>query len=157
MWYMALFMVACFIISSLLKRNIEETDKKENVLVRDVSAIYVGGFPDVEGGSKAHIVVKKETINILFGGVMIQGQKSIPMSSVINAETKSETQITKDVSLGKLIVFGVLAFAMKDSKTTVKNYLVISCNDSGKRRDYIFETSLAVRIIGVIKDVLSHR
>ncbi len=64
MWIAA---IVCFVIAFLLQRSIANDNKKEGVLVRDTDAIYIGGFSDVKGGGKAHIKVKEDVIEVMFG------------------------------------------------------------------------------------------
>ncbi len=75
------------------------------------------------------------------------------MDVVTNAEIKSETQITSEIGLGKLLVFGALAFAMKDKKSVVKNYLVITCNKNGNEVSIIFESFIPERIVREIRKI----
>ena len=72
---------------------------------------------------------------------------------ITNAEIKSESQITREVGLGRMIVFGALAFAMKTDKNTVKNYIVISCDDNGSKRDLIFESMIPEMVVREIRRI----
>ncbi len=131
-----------------------ETNVIKKVDVNDPSAKYIGGFPDVAGGKKASIVVKEDEIKIIIHGLTGENIfKNIPMDIIANAEIKSETQITKEVGLGKLIIFGVLAFAMKNEKNTVRNYLVINCIENGEKRDLVFESRLVEPIVREIRKI----
>lgn len=150
-WFLAVMF--CFFIAYLCSNSIEKENKTENIIIRDASAMYIGGFSDVKGGEKAHIKVKQHEIEIMFGGVVINGKKVIPIDMVTNAEIKSESQITQEVGLGKMIVFGAFAFAMKNSKSTVKNYLVISCNDNDNKRDIVFESYIAEKLVKEIRKI----
>lgn len=131
-----------------------ETNVIKKVDVNDPSAKYIGGFPDVAGGKKASIVVKEDEIKVIIHGLTGENIfKNIPMDIITNAEIKSETQITKEVGLGKLIIFGVLAFAMKNEKSTVRNYLVINCIENSEKRDLVFESRLVEPIVREIRKI----
>ncbi len=150
-----LIMIICFSIAFFLKKSIDRTNQKEGVLIRDVLAKYIGGFQDIEGGCSAQIAVKEDSVDLLLpsGKFMTPGKIKIPMDMIITVEVYSETQITKDIGLGKLVLFGALAFAMKNSKTDVKNYLLLSYNDEGKKRDLIFESSMLGQIVREIRKI----
>lgn len=145
--------ILLYFLADRAEKFTEKVNKEKGIEVRDFNSKYIGGFQDVIGGIKADIMVKQNEIQI---GLWRTGKidyKFIPMDIVINAEIKSENQIAKEVSLGKMIVFGALAFAMKNEKSVVKNYLVISCDENGYRRDLVFESNYSERLVKEIRRI----
>lgn len=115
------------LIASCVNEKDAKKRQENGIIVHDMFAKYMGGLPDITGDKNITISVKENNIFISFQNNLIT--KDIPMNSVVNAEIKSETQITNEVGLGKILVFGVLAFGMKNKKTHVENYLLLTYKD----------------------------
>lgn len=145
--------IAMFVIAYLLNDSIQKQDIREGVLIRDEFAKYIGGFSDLAGGKDASILIKEDCINIFIGGVADTVKKTMPMDIVKNAEIKSEAQISKEVTMGRLLIFGPLAFAMKKEKNKVKNYLVITCEKEGQEKSFIFESKCAENIVREVRRI----
>jgi hypothetical protein len=152
MWVIIGIIIAIVFLLHETAKNREENERR-GIVFRDISAKYIGGFSDVKGGEKADIGIKKNEIEIIIGGSVFNSNKIIPIDMITNAEIKSESQITREVGLGKMIVFGALAFAMKTDKSTVKNYIVISCDDNGSKRDLIFESMIPEMVVRKIRRI----
>lgn len=148
MWFIA---IAAIVIGMMGLRAVEKKEKKLGILARDGSATYIGGFSNIVGGKKAIIGVKEDFILISIGSLADGNTKTLPIDMIINAEIKTETQITRDVGLGKMAVFGVLAFAMKKDKNLVKSYLVIKCKDKEEETNLIFDSVASEKIVNEIR------
>lgn len=137
-----LLSIAYFVLDKSDKKHQKSTEreKKEDIIVSDKFAEYIGGFPDVSGGKRAHIIVKQNEVEIILSPFENIIKKVIPMEVITNAEIKSESQITNEVTLGRMLLLGPLAFAFKKEKSIVKNYLVISCKKQDKEISLIFKT-----------------
>jgi hypothetical protein len=137
-----LLSIAYFVLDKSDKKHQKSTEreKKEDIIVSDKFAEYIGGFPDVSGGKRAYITVKQNEIEIVLSPFANTIKKVIPMEVITNAEIKSESQITNEVTLGRMLLLGPLAFAFKKEKSIVKNYLVISCKKQDKEISLIFKT-----------------
>lgn len=109
----------------------QEQDKKNEVLFRGEGE-YLGGLSDTEGGKKFTCIFDKN--NIAFKGKLTM---RIRISNIKNIAIKSEMQIQSDISLGKMVVFGVFALAMKNKKTVVNNYSVMNIYQHGKDQTII--------------------
>lgn len=152
MGYFIIFLVVGFFITLISNENRREYHERRGVVL-EIEMKYIGGFSDINGGYKANIEIKENEIEITIGDSLTSFKKNIPMDMVINAEIKSETQITQEVGLGKMIVFGALAFGMKNKKNIVNNYLVINCDENGNKRDLIFESGLSEIIVKEIRNI----
>ena len=157
-----LFSLACFGFVYLIIKTREIKDKMkgkdESILIEDTFAKYLGGFPTVSSDDKrVELTVKKD--GIVFNFLGRKPMQFISKKDLLGAEIKSESQITEDISLGRVLAFGVIGLAMKKKNTVNKNYLMISYNDKGKKRDVIMEVSshlidrVAVRTRELIRGV----
>ncbi len=131
--------IVFFLADKSIKKDLKR-EKEEGIIVSDKSAKYIGGFPDVSGGKKAHIKVKQNEVEIVLYQYSNVINKVIPMEIITNAQIKSESQIANEVTLGRMLLLGPLAFAFKKEKSIVKNYLVISCKKQDKEISLIFKT-----------------
>lgn len=95
-------------------------------------ADYVGGHPtNPEGKQNCHITVIPQ-------GLIVEAVDSlITKEEIKGVEIKSEEEVSKDVTLTRMVAFGIYALALKKEKRTVKNYLILKCVKNG------FEYSMA--------------
>jgi hypothetical protein len=108
------------------------------VLYQEFGAMFLGGFPDVEGGKKVDITLGNLGLSLNIKGY---GTKSLSKSKIKNVEIKTNQQIEREIGLGKLMVFGFLSLAMRSNKTVVKNYVDITYDENGMTRDIILESN----------------
>lgn len=118
---------------------------------------YVGGHPDITKEMKMNIVVgDKFELHYMFK------KMAIDYANIERVEFKTEEQISKDVTLGRLLLFGVLAFGLKKKSVHKTGYLVITYKDEvlGEQK-MIFRTKQAGEIASSIlkkkKEVLQEK
>ncbi|MHB1651374.1 MAG: SHOCT domain-containing protein [Desulfitobacteriaceae bacterium] len=100
---------------------------------------YLGGHPNISNGSSGNLVVNK--LGVFF-------EKSLPFRSfviltenIVRAEFKTDTQISKDVTLTRLFALGIFAFGAKKKTKEEHNYLVITYKENGIENSIIFEAN----------------
>lgn len=86
---------------------------------------YLGGHKDITKSGKLNIVGYKDRLELQKGFKKV----IIRLDDITNAELKTEEQISKDVTLTRLLLVGIFAFGLKKKTTTVSNYVVISFMD----------------------------
>lgn len=154
----ALCFFIAYLLSKSMQKDVEEREKVEGVIMVDMYAEYLGGFPTVSSDDKRVELTVKDN-GVVFNFLGRKPMQFISKKDLLNAEVRSESQITEDISLGRVLAFGVVGLAMKKKNTVNKNYLVISYNDKGQKRDVIMETSphltdkIAVRIRELIRGI----
>lgn len=150
MWVWVGLALCIFIIYLLVQSDNKriEQEKKEGIVLSDPMAKYLGGFPDVAGEKNVHFKIKE---NIIILQIQSSGTRYIPMKDIIDVGIKSETQINNEVSLGKLALFGVLAFGMDNKTTTINNYLVLSYKDKNGKRDVIIKSNQLEQLVRTIR------
>lgn len=136
-WIIFFGIWALLIWSALKHKNIsKETEIKikrteSNLIYHDVLD-YMGGFDDVIGSTykKCHIYVFNDILRFRLtkiGGFDEDIFKDIPYKDVVSVKIVSEKYISEQLSLGKLVCFGLLSLGMKkNSKSKVDEYLVIT-------------------------------
>lgn len=134
-----LVLITIIIIVFVFKQTTKqlEEDEAKGIKFKEFGAKFLGGLPDVEGNKKVDIILNKTKLELYING----REKSIPVHSIKNAEIKTNQQIANEVSLGKLLVFGIFALGMKNEKTIIKNYVDVTFNDNGTNRDIILEST----------------
>lgn len=76
---------------------------------------------------------------ILYKDILEINEIKFPWDKITNAVIKTETQIQKDISAGKILAFGIFALASKKTRTVTENYLVITyLNEFDNEEDLIF-------------------
>lgn len=74
------------------------------------------------------------------GSILASKVVVIKMSDILSAELQTETQISEQISLGKLITFGLLSFAMKKNPNEIiREYLVINMKYEDKEISLILK------------------
>lgn len=107
---------------------------------------YLGGHPDIKGQGEGSLKIKSSGI---FFNKGLQ-QFYIPITDVIKVEGKTEEQISKDVTLTRLIALGIFAFGLKKKRIDKYTYLIITYSDCEIENTIIFESDEAQTISGSI-------
>lgn len=97
---------------------------------------YCGGIPGVEKTGDMVVSCRPDGIRIDPG--TFKKKIEIPFENVGKISLQTQEQISKDVTLGRLLLVGVFAFGMKKKSRDVSNCLVIEYTDSGISTSAIF-------------------
>ena len=124
-WVSIIIILLICCIPIILRSNKEV---KAGVIYSIWESTYIGGYDDVAGGKKAEILLFKNKLDINFVTNM-SNSKSINIENINTIKIMSQELIQNEISIGKMLIFGVLAFGMRDNKTTVNNYLVVNYNE----------------------------
>jgi hypothetical protein len=126
MWIGIIILIIAFVFTGIVITNQENRDKKEGIILT-INGQYLGGFNDIEGGKHNTCVLYKDQLKIYFNP---QNYKVINLSNINNIGIKSDIQIQNDITLGRLLTVGVLAFGLKKKKTLVNNYVIINYDNN---------------------------
>jgi len=75
----------------------------------------------------------------------------IPMSKVLYYDLKTETEIREQVTLGRLIAFGVFALGMKKQKKDIVKYVVLEyLDENDDKQNMILQSKDASLILNTI-------
>lgn len=112
-----------FIIHNENKKNEELYTKVEN---KSIPCNYYGGFRTVSNCNECKIYRYKDNSNIVFdiSGNNQRITKTIPVNRIKGCEIINSQQIQEKVALGKLLVFGLPALAMKGKNNVLTEEFV---------------------------------
>lgn len=96
---------------------------------------YCGGIPEIKKVTDLAVGFLPDSIYIPIG--LFKSVK-IPYSAITNVSIKTSEQVSKDVTLGRLLLIGVLAFGAKKTNKEIINYMVIDYSDKGIETSAIF-------------------
>lgn len=113
--------LACWIIYLKIKYPISkiEEDFKNDFLkrgyhyIKSFSLNYIGGIKDISASNKVLFDATEEGLLISYFDNNCSNEKLIKWNDIKNVSFQTEQSIKEQVSLGKLFVFGILAFGMK--------------------------------------------
>lgn len=97
---------------------------------------YCGGIPGVEKTGDMVVSCRPDGIRIDPG--TFKKKIEIPFSNIGKISLQTQEQISKDVTLGRLLLVGVFAFGMKKKSRDVSNCLVIEYTDGAISTSAIF-------------------
>lgn len=124
--------VISFVISfSAMDRIKEENTNKFSQLgyhyIDLLGANYKGGIKNISVHTNAvSISLLKEGLNFDTG----IAEKTILFKNIVDMALQSQQYIQNQVSLGKLVVFGVFAFGMERKQNTINDeYILLKVND----------------------------
>ena len=107
------------------------------------SIIYVGGFRDLLSKQNGTIKMFDDRLQIL----LPSKQAIIDYVDIIDIEGMSETQISKDVTLTRLLLVGIFAFGLKKTTESTRKFFTITYKEAGKEHKVIFECVGAEKVI----------
>lgn len=126
-----IFFGICIYIGLSTGKELEEKNKKKFTSQGYNYIAYCG--VEYKGGIKNISIDTPVTIGLLKEGLSfttIVGDRIILFKNIIDISLQSRQYIESQVSLGKLIVFGILAFGMnKNQKKINDEYIVLKVND----------------------------
>lgn len=137
-------------------QRFKKEDEREGNIVKERGSFktkYIGGFSDLAGEKFIDIAIKEDSIVIEFKHREHIPNRIIPMNLIKNIEIKTESQISRDVTLGRMLVFGVFALGMKKESTVVTNYLVITVDNNGEDRSIIFYSTMPEQIVQAVRKI----
>lgn len=153
---MKLFIAICLIVIPLLiimnekPRIIKELNEFGYLTMKQFENRfeYLGGFRDVSAPKKFDLIFKEN--EMIFNFINTSTSKIIQRGDINDIEIMTQSQIKNEISLGKLLVFGILAFGMKKEEEEIKNYVVLKYKDNDKHRSVIISTCCPEAIIKYI-------
>jgi hypothetical protein len=99
-----------------LNKQKQEKWEKENI-VGEFNLQHIAGHPKIKPNEKINIIIYKNKISFRTNPLFEEPIKfELDLQDITRLEIKNEEQITKDITLGRLLLLGPLAFGLK--KTT---------------------------------------
>lgn len=131
-WIIGVLVVG-FLLALTFKAQDDKRKQKElldGVLFSDNMVKYLGGFSERSAILDRFVHVKLYADKLVVDLTSAYKEiKEIPLQDIIDVESSTDEQISNDISLGRLIVFGWLAVGMKKKTTEIKRCAVITFID----------------------------
>lgn len=103
---------------------------------------YLGGHPSIQGKSVGSLSINNK--GVFFSKSLPFSSFVIPVENIIKVESKTDTQISKDVTLTRLVLLGIFAFGVKKKSKEEHNYLVLTYKEDGIENTIIFEATSGI-------------
>lgn len=130
-----------------------QKDKKEEILTKNGykvsqrinSGRYVAGHPNLDKPLKlSTLIVKDQWLNIFeypngYDNEAPVHRAGIQLSAINNVLIEDETTVERKVTVGRLLLVGVFAFALKKKKVNELAYLTIQWKDNKFEHETYFE------------------
>lgn len=124
------------------KKERIESDKREGVGY-SATVCYVGGLRDVLTTQDCEIKMFDNFLEITLPSKV----ETIDFEDIIDFDGKSETEISKDVALTRLLLSGIFAPGLKKKTETMRKFFIITYGRLGKEHKLIFESQVAEYVI----------
>lgn len=113
------------------QQRVQQAEREEEAARRgpeldSLSAEYVGGHPDLTRQESVRVHVHER---ILLLRRPLSPDIEIPIADISSVEMKTEEQISKDVTLTRMLLVGVWAFALRKKRVDHNEYIVIAFTD----------------------------
>lgn len=104
--------------------------------INEISGKYGGGYANVsaKGSLKLKIIGDKLIFKQLW-----KTYHTLEIKNIIDVHYKSEQEISKDVTLTRLLALGIFAFGLKKKRTNNSYYIIISTLEDGFNNDFVLE------------------
>lgn len=113
-------------------------------------AKYGGGHPDIIKVCDGEITINK--LGLFFKSGLLY-MFHIPLKDIVKAEYRNETQVSKDVTLTRLVLLGFFAFGLKKKRKDEQHFLIIEYKIADIESKIIFDTEAAGNIASAILKV----
>lgn len=143
LWILAIVAVIAIpiYISKILLKNTNNTSNID--YIARFSPRFYGGFKEIGMCESCYVTIYDEYLEIQLWNDdtnKFYAEKIIKKDDIIDIRVQTQTQIQTQISLGKLFVFGVLAFGMKGNENTiVDEYVVMRVKYDGENINLILK------------------
>ncbi|MBN1075082.1 hypothetical protein DVV91_12095 [Clostridium botulinum] len=146
MWLVVVLFIGGMIYVTLnSSKDVEKIKNKKISLYKNMGYEYInnnfqvkykGGIKDISVNSYVSVDLLKEGVS--FG----EGEKIVLFKNIKDLSLENETQIQQQISLGKMLVFGGLAFAMERKNKEINNeYIVLSVEDNKGKYNILLQST----------------
>lgn len=111
----------------------------KDALKEVVTSKYVSGHPDINAPAPISVRSKDGDLYLLRMAFSTNPIATIKGDSIVNVVVEDETTFSNKVTLARMALVGVFAFAMKKRKKAELAYLTIKWNDGRFEHETVFE------------------
>ncbi|MBE6066202.1 MAG: hypothetical protein E7211_00660 [Clostridium lundense] len=134
-----------------------ESAKKEIEKQKEYDLIghchYYGGYEDKMDTEYISLYNNKDEILVSF----TNEERKILIRDIKDLTTKREEQLKQEVTLGRFVLVGALAFLWKKNKVENRKFVILTYYDQteNKDRNILFESPKAEKIYQQLKDIIN--
>lgn len=145
MFSVIIILIIILILTGLFTQTSQESISKMEKLKQErciLMGAYIGGCKEIyDAGMTGWMIINKQKIEMFYKEKLQDKSYVIPIENVLEAYLQTEEEIQKQVTLGRLLVFGILAFGLKKTKKMLKKYMVIKfLNIKGEEDTLIYDS-----------------
>lgn len=111
---------------------------------------YLSGFRDIGVKEDISILLFQDRIRFKFGKYF---QRDVLKNDISDCRIETETQIRNQISVGKILCFGILSLAGNNTKEINKEYLVIDGKVKNSNINIILEFKDQISLEEALKDI----
>lgn len=142
-WIIVIIIVALLLIA--VGSTADKTEKQfkdryqSNLSDLKYSGTYVSGHPSIDDSIKeTYLLLGKEDVKIFIGpGNLLKGR--VPKESITNVVMEDSSTIQNRVTVGRLLMTGIFAFAWKKKTKQECAYFIIEWDKGQFKNETIFE------------------
>ena len=143
-----MFFVGIGMVKFGMRKAVNDRNDRVNTMLEEHSKCianvsYISGIRGLLNSEKGQVKIFEKNISV----ILPSRTKDIDLKDIISIDAKSETEISKDVTIMRLITLGIFAFGAKKTTETIRKFFIITYNDTDKVRSLIFESNDAEAII----------
>ena len=141
-WFLMVAVIVGFIVI-MISANINEKNAKEKLAEKGLKikdfvwlGIYAGGHPQLDKPIKGVSAIRKGENIVLYSqmlenypDVKVIPDGSISMKKITDIKLEDATTIQRKITVGRMLLVGIFAFAWKKKKKNESAYITIYWND----------------------------
>jgi len=134
--------------NSIKKQGEEfELKHKQQEAIHSTFLVHLNGHPYLQPNDVIILHIRKDTIYFENKKLNASNKPAttsftgneVPLSQLTRYEVKTETEISRDVTLTRLVALGIFAFGVKKKTETNTQYLILTYVDNGVEITCIFK------------------
>lgn len=151
------------IISAIIMVNGYEDNRKKFYKSRGLefkqsisTSKYCGGFEGIASTDLCMVEYVNDYLNIMISNhtPIFNAIRQIKIVDILDTYVETETQIRERVSLGKLALVGVFAFALSSKEhITHSNFVIIKITDKDSYREIVFKPDNSMEFVSQIDKI----
>lgn len=99
---------------------------------------YLGGIPQLKKSGEVDVYAYNKEVQVYSKAGLFGTTVKIPYENIIDVQLQTEEQVSKDVTLTRLLLIGVFAFGAKKTTKTTNYCLVIEYSKDGIQTKGVF-------------------
>ena len=104
--------------------------------INKISGKYGGGYANITMNGQLNLVIKKDKLTF---SQLWKTYHILNLENITDVQYKSKQEISKDITLTRLLAFGIFALGLKKKKVDNSYFIIISTLEDGFENDFVLE------------------